>query len=107
MKRRQKEETRERKRRQTEDKPEETSQDKETKACAMSAFNTLCWCVLFSLFFFSVQGVTPDVLIIAKGLASGYPLAGIATRRELLDKLVRSGDMTFFARRNQASGSTL
>jgi 4-aminobutyrate aminotransferase len=35
---------------------------------------------------FAVQhvGVTPDILIVAKGIASGLPLAGIIARRELL-----------------------
>ncbi|KXS17286.1 hypothetical protein M427DRAFT_122064 [Gonapodya prolifera JEL478] len=30
--------------------------------------------------------VTPDILIFAKGIASGYPLSGIASRRDLMDK---------------------
>jgi 4-aminobutyrate aminotransferase len=30
--------------------------------------------------------VTPDILIMAKGLASGYPLSAIASRKELTDK---------------------
>lgn len=32
------------------------------------------------------SGVTPDILIMAKGLASGMPLSGIAASRELMDK---------------------
>jgi len=32
------------------------------------------------------DGVSPDVLVFAKGVASGMPLAGIASRRELMDK---------------------
>ncbi|MBE7528510.1 MAG: aminotransferase class III-fold pyridoxal phosphate-dependent enzyme [Chloroflexi bacterium] len=32
------------------------------------------------------SGVTPDILIMAKGLASGMPLSGIAAPRELMDK---------------------
>jgi len=30
--------------------------------------------------------VSPDILVFAKGIASGLPLAGIASRRELMDK---------------------
>lgn len=30
--------------------------------------------------------VRPDILIFAKGVASGYPLSGIASRKELMDK---------------------
>jgi len=38
--------------------------------------------------FFAVDhfGVTPDVMIMAKGLASGFPLSGIAAPRALMDK---------------------
>lgn len=32
------------------------------------------------------EGVTPDVLIFAKGIASGMPLSGIATRPHLMDR---------------------
>jgi 4-aminobutyrate aminotransferase len=40
--------------------------------------------------FFAVEhfGVTPDVMTMAKGLASGFPLSGIAARRELMDKWI-------------------
>jgi 4-aminobutyrate aminotransferase len=31
-------------------------------------------------------GVTPDIMTIAKGLASGLPLSGVAARRELMAK---------------------
>ncbi len=31
-------------------------------------------------------GVEPDVMVMAKGLASGFPLSGIAARRELMDR---------------------
>jgi 4-aminobutyrate aminotransferase len=31
-------------------------------------------------------GVTPDIVVMAKGLASGLPLSGIAARRELMEK---------------------
>lgn len=37
------------------------------------------------------QGLTdvePDVLIFAKGIASGYPVAGLATRHDAFDKMV-------------------
>jgi 4-aminobutyrate aminotransferase len=33
-----------------------------------------------------VDGLTPDILITAKGLASGFPLSGIAASRELMSK---------------------
>jgi 4-aminobutyrate aminotransferase len=38
--------------------------------------------------FFAVEqfGVTPDVMVIAKGLASGLPLSGVAARREIMQK---------------------
>jgi len=38
--------------------------------------------------FFALEhyDVTPDILIMAKGLASGLPLSGIAARRELMDR---------------------
>ncbi|MCP4532435.1 MAG: aminotransferase class III-fold pyridoxal phosphate-dependent enzyme, partial [Delftia sp.] len=38
--------------------------------------------------FFAMEhyDVTPDILIMAKGLASGLPLSGIAARRELMDR---------------------
>lgn len=32
------------------------------------------------------SGVRPDVLVIAKGLANGFPLSGIVSRKELMDK---------------------
>ncbi len=40
--------------------------------------------------FFVVEhfGVTPDILIMAKGLASGFPLSAIAARREIMDKWI-------------------
>lgn len=31
-------------------------------------------------------GIMPDVIVMAKGLASGFPLSGIATRREIMAK---------------------
>jgi 4-aminobutyrate aminotransferase len=38
--------------------------------------------------FFAVEhfGVIPDIMTIAKGLASGLPLSGVAARRELMEK---------------------
>jgi 4-aminobutyrate aminotransferase len=38
--------------------------------------------------FFAMEhfGVTPDIMVMAKGLASGLPLSGIAARREIMDK---------------------
>jgi len=38
--------------------------------------------------FFALEhfGVTPDILVMAKGLASGLPLSGIAARQELMDR---------------------
>ncbi|EJD02937.1 acetylornithine aminotransferase [Fomitiporia mediterranea MF3/22] len=33
------------------------------------------------------SGVRPDMLIIAKGIANGFPLSGVVTRKELTDKL--------------------
>ena len=32
------------------------------------------------------SGVRPDIMIIAKGLANGFPLSGIVSRKELMDK---------------------
>jgi 4-aminobutyrate aminotransferase len=39
--------------------------------------------------FFAVEhwGVEPDILVMAKGIASGLPLSGILARREILDRL--------------------
>ncbi|KAK7062819.1 hypothetical protein VNI00_000313 [Paramarasmius palmivorus] len=39
--------------------------------------------------FFSIEesGVRPDILIMAKGLANGFPLSGVVSRKELTDKL--------------------
>uniref|UniRef100_K3WGZ0 4-aminobutyrate transaminase n=1 Tax=Globisporangium ultimum (strain ATCC 200006 / CBS 805.95 / DAOM BR144) TaxID=431595 RepID=K3WGZ0_GLOUD len=39
--------------------------------------------------YFAINGhfdVTPDILVIAKGIANGFPLSGIASRKELTDK---------------------
>ena len=37
-------------------------------------------------FGFEHYGIVPDIVTIAKGIASGYPLSAIAARRELWDK---------------------
>ncbi|KAJ6612700.1 acetylornithine aminotransferase [Mycena sp. CBHHK59/15] len=39
--------------------------------------------------FFAIEysGVRPDIMIIAKGLANGFPLSGVVSRKELTDKL--------------------
>ncbi|KAJ7691633.1 acetylornithine aminotransferase [Mycena rosella] len=39
--------------------------------------------------FFAIEesGVRPDVMVIAKGLANGFPLSGVVSRKELTDKL--------------------
>ncbi len=31
-------------------------------------------------------GVVPDIMIVAKGIASGFPMAGVVSRKELMDK---------------------
>jgi 4-aminobutyrate aminotransferase len=33
-------------------------------------------------------GIMPDIIVMAKGIASGFPLAGVASRRELMDKWI-------------------
>ncbi len=40
--------------------------------------------------FFAVEhfGITPDIMVIAKGLASGFPLSGVMSRRELMEKWI-------------------
>ncbi|KAJ6595590.1 acetylornithine aminotransferase [Mycena vulgaris] len=40
------------------------------------------------MFAIEESGVRPDVLVIAKGLANGFPLSGVVSRKELTDKLV-------------------
>ena len=40
-----------------------------------------------SMWAFEASGVVPDVLLAGKGLASGYPISVIASRREVLDAL--------------------
>jgi 4-aminobutyrate aminotransferase len=39
-----------------------------------------------TLFAFEQFGITPDILIMAKGLASGLPLSGIVARREIMGR---------------------
>jgi 4-aminobutyrate aminotransferase len=39
-----------------------------------------------AFFAFEQSGITPDVIIMAKGLGSGMPISGIASRAELMDK---------------------
>ncbi|KAF7331399.1 Acetylornithine aminotransferase [Mycena kentingensis (nom. inval.)] len=39
------------------------------------------------MFAIEESGVKPDILVIAKGLANGFPLSGVISRRELTDKL--------------------
>jgi 4-aminobutyrate aminotransferase len=34
-----------------------------------------------------VCSVVPDILIMAKGIASGYPLSAIASTREIMDRM--------------------
>jgi 4-aminobutyrate aminotransferase len=40
--------------------------------------------------FFAVEhfGITPDIIVVAKGIASGFPLSGIMSRRELMEKWI-------------------
>ncbi|CAK5279892.1 unnamed protein product [Mycena citricolor] len=39
--------------------------------------------------FFAIEesGVRPDIMIMAKGLANGFPLSGIVSRKEVMDKM--------------------
>ena len=37
-------------------------------------------------FAFEHSGIVPDIIVMAKGLGSGLPISGIASRRELMDK---------------------
>jgi 4-aminobutyrate aminotransferase len=39
-----------------------------------------------NMFFIEQSGVRPDVLIFAKGIANGFPLSGIASSKELMDR---------------------
>jgi 4-aminobutyrate aminotransferase len=39
-----------------------------------------------SMFAVEQSGVTPDIMVMAKGLASGFPLSAIAARGDLMDK---------------------
>lgn len=45
-----------------------------------------CGCGRTGKFWFSeYSGVRPDILVFAKGIANGFPLSGIASRKELMD----------------------
>ncbi|CAI6332087.1 unnamed protein product [Periconia digitata] len=44
------------------------------------------------MFFVEESGVRPDILVFAKGIANGFPLSGIASRKELMD-LQKPGSM--------------
>jgi 4-aminobutyrate aminotransferase len=44
------------------------------------------------MFFVEESGVRPDILIFAKGIANGFPLSGIASRKDLMD-LQKPGSM--------------
>jgi 4-aminobutyrate aminotransferase len=33
------------------------------------------------------SGVTPDLIVFAKGFANGMPISGIVTRKEILDSM--------------------
>jgi len=39
------------------------------------------------MFSIEYSGVKPDIMVIAKGLANGFPLSGVVSRKELTDKL--------------------
>lgn len=47
--------------------------------------------------YFAIEesGVRPDILITAKGLANGFPLSGVISRKEVTDKL-KPGSMVSF-----------
>jgi len=32
------------------------------------------------------SGVRPDIMVVAKGLANGFPLSGIISRKDIMDK---------------------
>jgi len=38
------------------------------------------------MWFVEESGVRPDILVFAKGIANGFPLSGIASRKELMDR---------------------
>lgn len=38
------------------------------------------------------KGVVPDIMVMAKGIANGFPLSGIVSRKELMD-LQKPGSM--------------
>jgi len=40
---------------------------------------------------FETQGVTPDIITIAKGMGNGHPLGAVITRREIAESLGKEG----------------
>lgn len=38
------------------------------------------------MFFSEYSGVRPDIMVMAKGLANGFPLSAIVSRKEIMDK---------------------
>ena len=44
------------------------------------------------MFYSEYSGVRPDIIVFAKGIANGFPLSGIASRKELMD-LQKPGTM--------------
>ena len=38
------------------------------------------------MFYSEYSGVRPDIMVMAKGLANGFPLSAIVSRKELMDK---------------------
>ena len=36
-------------------------------------------------FFSEYSGVVPDIMVVAKGIANGFPLSGIISRKEIMD----------------------
>lgn len=38
------------------------------------------------MFFSEYSGVKPDIMVMAKGLANGFPLSAIVSRKEIMDK---------------------
>ncbi len=44
------------------------------------------------MFYSEYSGTRPDIMVMAKGLANGFPLSGIVSRKELMD-LQKPGTM--------------
>ncbi len=38
------------------------------------------------MFYSEYSGVKPDIMVMAKGLANGFPLSAIVSRKEIMDK---------------------